>query len=206
MDHVESIKKHWENIYNTKKLQEVSWYQALPETSLDFIKASAVSKNAAIIDVGGGDGLLVDHLLSMGYTNVTVLDISTNAIERAKARLGKKAEQVTWIVSDITSFEPEEKYHLWHDRAAFHFLNEEEDIQKYLKVMESSIKPNGFLFIGTFSDKGPAKCSGIEIHQYSIEALKEVVPDNFLLLEGENIDHLTPSGNIQNFTFCKFQK
>lgn len=206
MDHVESKKKHWENIYNTKNLQEVSWYQPLPETSLDFIRASAVSKNAAIIDVGGGDSLLVDNLLLMGYTNVTVLDISVNALKRAKTRLGKKADEVTWIVSDITSFEPEEKYHLWHDRAAFHFLNDDEDIQKYLKVMESSIKPNGFLIIGTFSDKGPTKCSGIEIHQYSIKDLKKVVPDNFLFLEGENIDHHTPSGSIQNFTFCKFQK
>ena len=206
MDHVESKKNHWENIYNTKKLQEVSWYQPVPESSLNYINASQLDKNSRIIDVGGGDSFLVDNLLSLGYTNVSVLDISAKAIERAKTRLGKKADEVTWIVSDITSFEPEEKYDLWHDRAAFHFLNDPENIQKYLKVMETAIKPNGFLIIGTFSDKGPTKCSGIEIKQYSIEELKAAIPDTFKFIEGKNIDHPTPSGSLQNFTFCKFQK
>ena len=206
MDHVESKRKHWETIYNTKKLQEVSWYQLVPATSLDFIKETGISKDAAIIDVGGGDSFLVDHLLSLGFTNISVLDISGKALERARHRLGSKAQKVTWIESDITTFKPKEKYDLWHDRAAFHFLNEPEDILKYMQVLEAAIKPNGFLMIGTFSENGPAKCSGIEIKQYAVEELKAIVPSSFLFLEGENIEHPTPTGNIQDFTFCKFQK
>ncbi|RKS53378.1 methyltransferase family protein [Gillisia mitskevichiae] len=206
MDHVESKKKHWETIYNTKKLQEVSWYQPVPVTSLNSINATQLAKDSQIIDIGGGDSFLADNLLSLGYTNVNVLDISENAINRAKERLGQKADDVTWIVSDITTFKPSISYDLWHDRAAFHFLTSEEDIRKYLDTMQQAIKPNGFLILGTFSENGPTKCSGIEIKQYSIEQLKAVIPNTFTFIEGKNIDHPTPSGSLQNFTFCKFQK
>tara|TARA_R100000935_G_scaffold4326_1_gene10302 strand:- start:746 stop:1369 length:624 start_codon:yes stop_codon:yes gene_type:complete len=206
MDHVESKKKHWENIYDTKKLNEVSWYQPVPETSLNFINSAEVSKDAQIIDIGGGDSFLVDNLISLGYTNLSVLDISLNAIERAKKRLDKNAAEVTWIVSDVTDFKPSKPYDIWHDRAAFHFLTSPEDIQKYLNTMESAIKPKGYLILGTFSENGPTKCSGIEIKQYSIKELKAAIPDTFKFIEGKNIDHPTPSGSLQNFTFCKFQK
>ncbi|CAM4049358.1 class I SAM-dependent methyltransferase [Gillisia hiemivivida] len=206
MDHVESKKKHWETIYDTKKLNEVSWYQAVPETSLNFINSAEVSKDAQIIDIGGGDSFLADNLISIGYTNLSVLDISGNAIERAKKRLRENADEVTWIVSDITDFKPSISYDIWHDRAAFHFLTSSEDIRKYLDTMESAITPNGYLILGTFSENGPTKCSGIEIKQYSIEELKTAIPDTFKFIEGKNIDHPTPSGSMQNFTFCKFQK
>ncbi len=206
MDHVESKKKHWENIYDTKKLNEVSWYQPVPETSLNFINSAEVSKDAQIIDIGGGDSFLVDNLISLGYTNLSVLDISLNAIERAKKRLDKNAAEVTWIVSDVTDFKPSKPYDICHDRAAFHFLTSPEDIQKYLNTMESAIKPKGYLILGTFSENGPTKCSGIEIKQYSIKELKAAIPDTFRFIEGKNIDHPTPSGSLQNFTFCKFQK
>tara|TARA_R100000935_G_scaffold35198_1_gene55960 strand:+ start:64 stop:687 length:624 start_codon:yes stop_codon:yes gene_type:complete len=206
MDHVESKKKHWENIYDTKKITEVSWYQPVPESSLNFINAAGLEKNAEFIDIGGGDSFLVDNLISLGYTNLNVLDISLNAIERAKLRLADKADEVTWIEADITDFNPSRTYDVWHDRAAFHFLTSPKDIQKYLDTMESAISPGGFLILGTFSNNGPKKCSGIEIKQYSIEELKAAVPDSFKFIEGENIDHLTPSGSLQNFTFCRFQK
>ncbi len=206
MDHVESKKKHWETIYNTKKLQEVSWYQPVPETSINYINDTQVAKDAEIIDIGGGDSFLSDNLLSLGYSNVSVLDIAESALNRAKLRHAENADAITWIVSDITEFKPKTSYDVWHDRAAFHFLTSEEEIQKYLKVMQSAIKLNGFLILGTFSENGPTKCSGIEIKQYSKEQLKAIIPKSFKFIEGKNVDHPTPSGGLQNFTFCKFQK
>lgn len=113
---------HWENIYKTKQLCEVSWYQPTPTTSLEFIEQFNIPTFAKIIDVGGGDGFFVDHLLNLGYHDITVLDISETAINRAKERLGDKANQVKWIVSDAATFKPTEKYDFWHDRATFHFL------------------------------------------------------------------------------------
>jgi trans-aconitate methyltransferase len=127
-------KKHWENIYQTKQLKEVSWFQPRPETALNFIKQFNVPTTAKIIDIGGGDGFLVDHLLNLGYTNITVLDISATAIEKAKQRLGNAAKKVTWIVADACTFKPTQKYDFWYDRAAFHFLTQEQEILNYVKT------------------------------------------------------------------------
>src|SRR5690606_33602986 len=168
---MEDRKLHWEKIYKTKDLTEVSWYQQKPETSLEFIAALKLKKDAKIIDIGGGDSLLADHLLAEGYRNITVLDISEEALKKAKARLGKKAEQINWVVADAAEFSPSEKYDLWHDRAALHFLTSEDQIKKYLKNLNDSLKRGGHAIIGAFSEKGPTKCSGIEIKQYSLHEL-----------------------------------
>lgn len=199
-------KKHWENIYDTKSLNEVSWYQPTPETSLEFITSNQLPLDAKIIDIGGGDSFLVEHLLELGFTNISVLDISEKAIERAKNRLGKNATKVTWIVSDICEFQTNEKYDLWHDRAAFHFLTNENEIQIYLKKVNQFISKNGLLVIGTFSETGPLKCSGIEIKQYSIDDLKQLFSNNFESLNCFKTDHKTPFDTIQSFTFCLFRK
>jgi len=199
-------KNHWENIYETKSLEEVSWYQPTPETSLEFIQNLSLEKDASIIDIGGGDSFLVDHLLESGYTNITVLDISEKAIERAKERLGKNAEKVKWIVSDITKFEPAEKYDIWHDRAAFHFLTDDNDISAYLEIAGKAVKQNGRLFIGTFSENGPKKCSGIEIRQYSEDSLSETFGSEFRKINCFTVDHKTPFDTVQNFIFCSFRK
>lgn len=198
--------KHWENIYQTKELKEVSWYQPTPKTSLDFIKELNVPTTARIIDIGGGDSFLVDYLLELGYQDVSVLDISETAIEKAKQRLGRKAKNVKWIVTDITTFKPTEKYDLWHDRAAFHFLTSEQDISIYLNTAQQSIKPNGFLIVGTFSEEGPKKCSGIDVRQYSETSMTQCFENLFTKIKCNVVDHKTPFDTTQNFVFCSFKK
>ncbi|MCC7302025.1 MAG: class I SAM-dependent methyltransferase [Bacteroidia bacterium] len=199
-------KKHWEEIYRTKELSEVSWYQPNPETSLDFIRQFDIPKTAKIIDVGGGDSLLVDHLLRMGYLDITVLDISSAAIERAKLRLGKLAAMVKWIVADAAHFKTEEKYDLWHDRAAFHFLTEESDVAGYLQTAKESLRPGAMMVIGTFSEDGPLKCSGIEIRRYSETTMTERLKAFFVKIRCVRVEHKTPFNTIQNFIFCSFRK
>jgi len=199
-------KNHWENIYQTKALDEVSWYQEKPETSLYFFKKFNVPKAAKIIDIGGGDSFLVDHLLKLGYTDLTVLDISESSLERAKIRLGEDAKKVKWIVSDVVNFVPFEKYDVWHDRAAFHFLSEEKEVAEYTKIVKNNVQDNGLLIVGTFSENGPLKCSGIEIKQYSQTQLSHVFEDSFKKIECFNVDHSTPFNTTQNFTFCSFLK
>lgn len=199
-------KKHWENVYQTKELKEVSWYQPTPITSLDFIKEFNVPKTAKIIDIGGGDSFLVDSLLDLGYTDVTVLDISSAAIERAKQRLAEKAQNVKWIVADAAAFNPTEKYDFWHDRAAFHFLTEEQDISSYLKIAEQNINSSGVLVIGTFSEDGPKKCSGINIKQYSESSMTERLKALFEKINCIRVEHQTPFDTTQNFVFCSFRK
>jgi 2-polyprenyl-3-methyl-5-hydroxy-6-metoxy-1,4-benzoquinol methylase len=199
-------KNHWESIYQTKQLNEVSWYQPVPQTSLDLISKYVKSYDAKIIDIGGGDSFLVDHLLQLGYTNISVLDISEAAIERAKIRLGENTNKVSWIVCDISKFEPTEKYDFWHDRAAFHFLTDKEDINRYISTVNKAITTNGILTIGTFSESGPKKCSGIEITQYTEESLANLFPNEFEKIESFYVDHSTPFDTVQNFVFGVFRK
>lgn len=202
----EDRKKHWENIYQTKQPGQVSWTQEIPTTSLEMIEACNLSKNAKIIDIGGGDSLLADHLLDLGYTNISVLDISASAIARAKKRLGERESKVNWIVSDITDFSPEEVYDCWHDRAAFHFLTNENDVKQYRKIATQAIQPKGSLIIGTFSDEGPQKCSGIEIKQYTESSLEIHFQESFTREECIRTEHKTPFDTFQSFVFCRFNK
>lgn len=199
-------KAHWENVYTTKQITEVSWYQIKPETSLQLIENCKVPKSAKIIDVGGGDGFLVDYLLELGYTNITVLDISETAIEKAKKRLGKTADLVNWIVADAANFNPTETYDVWHDRAAFHFLTNETEIENYKNTVQNNLNTNGFLIIGTFSEQGPTKCSGINIKQYNEKSLYNIFRSHFKQLSSFTINHETPFNTIQNFVFSTFQK
>jgi SAM-dependent methyltransferase len=199
-----NLKEHWEKVYATKTPQEVSWTQERPAISLDFISSFQLEKSASIIDIGGGDSLLVDFLLDLGYTNLSVLDISAHAIERAKVRLGEKASLVTWIVSDINDFEPLQNYDLWHDRAAFHFLKSQKDIERYVELVSKHAKQ---LVIGTFSTNGPFKCSGLEITQYDENELGQLFGlHGFEVQTTKREDHMTPFGTTQNFVFASFCK
>jgi 2-polyprenyl-3-methyl-5-hydroxy-6-metoxy-1,4-benzoquinol methylase len=197
---MDSRHEHWEKIYATKQPNEVSWTQEHPNTSLTLIHESGIPKSAKIIDVGGGDSRLVDHLLDEGFSDITVLDISEQAIERAKQRLGERAANVKWIASDITEFQPTEKYDLWHDRAAFHFLIAQEEIDRYIKLVEQYV--TGHLIIATFSVTGPLKCSGLEVHRYSEGSLADCFGNSFMLEHALREDHTTPFGTQQNFVFC----
>lgn len=197
-------KKHWETVYETKNPDEVSWTQAKPETSLELIHASGLGKDARIIDIGGGDSHLVDFLIEEGYEHITVLDISAKALEKAQKRLGEKAGKVTWIITDITAFEPSETYDIWHDRAAFHFLTTPEQILKYKETAAKSVTK--FMILGTFSKDGPKKCSGLDIQQYDEASLSGTFESDFRKTECFTRDHTTPFGTVQNFVFCSFKK
>lgn len=203
---MEKSKDHWERIYSTKSSNEVSWTQEKPATSLDFIHSFNVPRHAAIIDVGGGESKLVDYLLHEGYSNITVLDISEGALDRAKARLGSKATLVKWVVSDVTEFVPEDHYELWHDRATFHFLTAKKDIEKYLSIASAALSDKGGMTIGTFSENGPNKCSGLEIKKYSESALQDALQTHFDKVRCVHEDHITPFNTVQNFLFCSFLK
>jgi len=199
-------KNHWNKIYNKYGSSDVSWYQPTPETSLNFLKQFSIPTTAKIIDIGGGDSFFVDHLINLGYEDITILDISESALNKAKQRLGANALKVKWVVADAVAFEPSEKYDFWHDRAAFHFLTQEQEIDTYINIIQKNINPNGILVVGTFSEQGPTKCSGIEIKQYSETSMTERLNKYFDKIKCINVEHKTPSETIQSFIFCSFRK
>ena len=199
-------KEHWENIYKTREINEVSWYQPNPETSLSFIRKTGIDRSSRIIDIGGGDSFLADHLHELGFENISVRDISGSALKRAQKRLGSAASKVKWIQADVAEFDPGETYDLWHDRAAFHFLTSENEIQSYIKAVKHALPAGGYLIVGTFSEEGPGKCSGIEISRYSQAQLSHRFGKDFETQYCQRTDHQTPSGKLQNFSFCSFQR
>lgn len=174
------------------------------KTSLDFIHSFNLPKTASIIDIGGGDSKLVDYLLEEGFQNISVLDISEKAIERAKLRLGNKAANVNWIVSDVTAFHPSTTYDCWHDRAAFHFLSDKDDINTYLTIARQAVKK--FMIISTFSNNGPKRCSMPDVHQYTEDELQLQLENDFEKIKCVTADHTTPFNTTQNFLYCSFKK
>lgn len=198
-------KKHWDTVYAAKASDQLSWYQETPVTSLDLIDQTGVAREDAIIDVGGGASVLVDHLLALGYTDLTVLDISGRALRAARRRLSGKADQVCWIESDITMLEPQRQYALWHDRAVFHFLTAPADRAKYVALLKNSLATDGFLVIGAFAVDGPARCSGLDVVRYDRQGICAELGACFRLL-GEFADpHKTPWGAEQKFAFFSFR-
>lgn len=199
-------RNHWNKIFSAKKAGEVSWFQSYPGISMDFIEWFQLPVESNIIDIGGGDSHLVDVLLENGYRNIWVLDISEKAIDRAKERLGEKAEKIHWVICDVVDFEPPVSFDLWHDRAAFHFLIEKDKIKKYVSIAGNSVRQNGHLILGTFSEQGPDKCSGLETKQYSEVSMSRQFKNTFDKIRCIHEDHITPFHTTQNFLFCSFRK
>ena len=200
------MKLHWDNVYYNKNENEVSWYQKIPKTSLDHIKSLNLNLDSKIIDVGAGESRLVDNLLDLGFNNIDVLDISKKSIEKAKNRLGEKSKKINWIVSDINDFVSNNKYDLWHDRAAFHFLKDSSQINNYVELANSSLNSKGKIILGTFSSNGPLKCSGLEISRYNSSSINEIFKKHFILLNHRISIHPTPFDTFQEFLFTVFEK
>ncbi|HMO41646.1 MAG TPA: class I SAM-dependent methyltransferase [Kiritimatiellia bacterium] len=197
-------KAHWQNVYQEKSPLDVSWYQKEPKLSLELIHRTGVSVDEPIIDVGGGASVLVDFLCKDGFTNLSVLDISENALADAKNRLGDLAKNIEWVESDVTEFNSSHKFTLWHDRAVFHFLTDESDRRKYVNALTQSLKAGGHLIIAAFAIGGPNKCSGLEIVQYDSSKLKAELGEKFELLEERNEIHITPANKEQKFMYFRF--
>ena len=196
-------KTHWEKIYAGRKTDELSWYRTHLEQSLALIQATGAGRKAQIIDVGGGSSTLVDDLLAAGFRHVTVLDISSAAIRDARTRLGKRADEITWLESDITRASlPRQYYDVWHDRAVFHFLTGAEDRRHYVETVNHAVKPGGHVIVATFGPHGPLQCSGLDIMRYTPEDLHREFGANYRLVQSITDDHVTPAGKHQEFIYC----
>jgi 2-polyprenyl-3-methyl-5-hydroxy-6-metoxy-1,4-benzoquinol methylase len=197
---------HWESVYRTKDEQEVSWFEESPQLSLKLIRATGIASDAPLLDVGGGASRLADALLDLGFTDVTVLDLSAQALTTAKGRLGARADKVKWLVADVTAWTPPRRYDVWHDRAAFHFLTAPSDQAAYADRVRVAVKPGGHVIIGTFALDGPERCSGLPIVRHDASSIGAVLGPSFALAETQRHAHKTPWGATQNFQFSRFRR
>ncbi len=202
---IETRAGHWDNVYTTKADDSVSWFEPSPSFSLELIDAAGIGLGA-VIDIGGGASRLVDALVAKGHARVAVLDLSAQALEIAKARLGARADAVEWIVGDVTEWMPTSRYDLWHDRAAFHFLTAPDDQAAYAKVLHSALNPGGVAIIGTFAPDGPEKCSGLPVARHDADSIGRIIGPGFTLTDERRHDHTTPGGALQKFQFSSFRK
>ena len=197
-------KTHWESIYADKSPLAVSWFQKEPRLSLQLITNTGLSTEAAIIDIGGGASVLIDHLFERGFRHLAVLDISGTALSHAKQRLGPTAEQIEWLETDVTTFVAPHPFDLWHDRAVFHFLTEAADRKRYVDTLKQTLKPGGHLILAAFAIGGPTRCSGLDIVQYDADKLGRELGEDFTLVEQLSEIHVTPSNQEQLFAYFRF--
>ena len=198
--------RHWNEVYATKAADKVSWFQPRAEMSMRLIEAAGATKDSAIIDIGGGSSVLIDRLLDAGFVDVTVLDISERALIGSKDRLGPRAAELHWIVSDILAWSPARAYDIWHDRASFHFLTETRDREVYRATLLKGLRPRGALILGTFAEDGPERCSGLPVQRWSAEALAAELGPELRLIESLREDHRTPWDAVQPFTWARFER
>lgn len=200
-------KAHWERVYATKDATEVSWFQPHAERSLQLIRDAGTPLTARIIDVGGGASTLVDDLLDAGYRDVTVLDLSANALAVARARLGPRAAGVRWLEANVLEADlPAQGYDVWHDRAVFHFLTAPEDRRAYVAQVLHAVRPGGLVIVATFAEDGPTQCSGLDVMRYDADGLHAEFGKPFTLLAHASEAHQTPAGRIQQFIYCLCRK
>ena len=197
---------HWQNVYQTRAEDEVSWFQSIPAMSLDLICATGAPKDASIVDIGAGASRLIDALLECGFTSLAVLDLSEKALAVARARLGERAAKVDWVVADVTTWRPLRTYDVWHDRAAFHFLTGVEDQLAYAQCVRRAVRPGGHVIIATFALDGPERCSGLPVVRHNAASIGLVLGTSFEFVESRRHDHETPSGTIQRFQFSRFRR
>lgn len=197
--------EHWQQIYSSKAADEVSWFQREPEMSLRLIEKYS-SPSSHVIDVGAGESLLVDQLMSCGYRELIVMDISSSALLDVKSRLGTNADGVQFEVADVRHWQSSQTFDVWHDRAVFHFMNSDEEVASYAKTLQKSISTGGIAIIGTFAEDGPTQCSGLDVRRYSSDQLEAVFSGEFSLIETDSEEHVTPWGSNQHFTWVVLRR
>jgi SAM-dependent methyltransferase len=202
----DEIAAHWRDIYVQRAVEGLSWTEPVAVTSLALIEEAYLPRDAAIVDVGGGASPLASELVGAGYTDVTVADLSAEALELAKYKLGATADQVTWVVADARAHEFGRHFDLWHDRALFHFMFDPLDRDDYLGVLEQTLRPGGTVILATFGPEGPTQCSGLPVNRYDAESISQVLGADYELLSSQIQDHQTPSGKTQQFMYARLRR
>ncbi len=198
---------HWRTVFERKRSSEVSWYKPRLELSLELIAGTGIGLDGRLIDVGGGDSTLADDLLRLGFSDITVLDIASTALERSRQRLGSGDQRISWKQGDILTVPLSDHYYdLWHDRAVFHFFVEEQARREYVSRASRSVRPDGHLIVATFAEDGPDRCSGLPTMRYSSRALAEEFKPDFVLVDSQPESHWTPQGKEQKFNYCWFRR
>jgi SAM-dependent methyltransferase len=201
-----TAQRHWEKVWSARPAEQMSWFEPVPTVSLDMIVAAEVPLDAHIVDIGGGASTLADALLDAGYRHLTVVDLAAAGLDVARERLGRRADQVEWVVADVRSWRPSAPVDCWHDRAVLHFLLDLPDRDAYVASLRAALSPAGVVIIGTFAPDGPTHCSGLPVVRYDSANLATLLGPDFTLSSAARHAHRTPSGAEQSFQYATFRR
>ncbi len=190
---------YWDDVHHGKDVDSVSWWQSVPELSLDLVDRTGVDRHQGVIDVGAGWSTLVDHLVERGFSDVTAIDLSQTALRTVRDRLGPAGDGVVLTMADVLDLDLGRTFAVWHDRAVFHFLTEQDERDDYRSALDRHVEPGGWAVVATFGPDGPTHCSGLPIVRYSHDDLAAEFP-GFTLVDIAGDDHETPWGTIQQFS------
>jgi SAM-dependent methyltransferase len=197
--------EHWDTVYDSKSIDDVSWFEAEPATSLRLL-ATAAPRSGAVIDVGAGASFLIDALLTAGFGDITLLDVSAEVLTVVRDRLADRGEAVSFVVANLLSWVPERQWDAWHDRAVFHFLVDAVDRARYVETAARAVAVGGVVVLGCFASDGPTRCSGLPTARYDAEDLAAVFAPAFTLIHAERDEHRTPGGSVQPFTWVVLRR
>jgi trans-aconitate methyltransferase len=189
----------WEDVHLDKGVHGVSWWQQVPQLSLDLIASTGLGPDEPILDVGAGWSTLVDHLVDRGHRDLQALDFSVTALQAVRDRMGPDGHHVMFQVGDVLDLHADRRWALWHDRAVFHFLTQPAERDAYRASLERTLAPRGWVVLATFGPDGPDTCSGLPVMRYSHEQLAAEFP-GYDLVTTSGEDHQTPWGSTQQFT------
>ena len=195
---------HWDGVFTAHAENDVSWFESLPETSLRLLEAAGLTADTCVVDIGGGDSRLVDHLVARGLDCLAVLDVSGAALARTQARLGASAAIPVWLEADVAGEWSLKPMDIWHDRAVFHFLTNSDDRERYRSRLLHTLKPSGSAIVATFAADGPTMCSGLPVMRYTPETLAASLGPDLTIVESVPHVHTTPWGTTQSFVYCRF--
>lgn len=204
-----NYQSHWDEVYTATEVCQLGWYESTPEPSMQLIQNCKLPRDATILNVGAGATTLVDELLSAGFYNIIVNDISSLALEKLKQRLGGEKDKARWVIDDLTrprvlqSIGPVD---LWHDRAVLHFFNEKEEQQAYFNLLKMLVKPGGFVILAAFHFNGAATCSGLPVYRYDQHLMAEKLGDGFELQQAFDYTYTMPSGHKREYIYTLFER
>ena len=204
------IQEHWNRIYTSRAVEQLGWYEPVPEPSLRLLSACRLRPDDPLLDVGVGASTFIDHLLAAGFRRVIAADISAAALQRLRERLGlEKASRVQWVVDDVAA--PVELcwrsgVALWHDRALFHFFTAEPQRRAYRDTLDSLLHPGGYVILAAFAIGGANRCSGLEVSNYDVPRLGTFLGARYRLLDSFDYLYHTPGGEVRPYVYTLFQR
>lgn len=200
--------RHWNDVWDSKRHEETSWFQPAPATSLAMLDDVGVGSDDIVIEVGCGASYLADQLLDRGVAQLHLLDISSAALAKLRARLDLRPEPapVTWHRVDILDLDPVPQVSVWHDRAVLHFLRDPAARGVYARIAARAVRPGGHLVVSGFAPDGPARCSDLEVQRADEQAIGDLFATDFDLVDGRREVHRTPWGSEQSFQWCLLRR